>query len=161
MSQRLRQAILQRDYARLDESGLDAAQVTRYLSVLARLAAVDDVSVGEHVLVERIAEFLGASEEHLARAFLTAEDRAVSTAALLAGIPDRGLRVCLLRDAYRIAAADHEITPSESEQLASLAAGLGLTVPVAADVRMLALQEVRIQREFHALVRQAEAEQGP
>jgi len=160
MSQRLRQAILQRDYARLDEAGLDAEQVTRYLAVLARLASVDDVSVGEHVLVERIAEFLGASEEHLARAFLTAEDRAVSTRALLAGIADPGLRLCLLRDAYRIAAADHEITSPENEQLAGLAEGLGLAPAVAADVRMLALHEVRIQREFHALVRQAEAEPG-
>jgi uncharacterized tellurite resistance protein B-like protein len=156
LSQRIRQAILQRDYARLDEAGLDAEQLTRYLAVLARLAALDDVSVGEHLLVERIAEFLGVKEEGLARAFLVAEDRGVTTGSLLQGVTDRGLRVCLLRDAYRIATADREITPGELTELGVIASGLGIPAEVAAEIRTIALQEQMLQREFAALVRRSE-----
>ena len=156
MSQRIRQAILQRDYARLDEAGLDAEQLTRYLAVLARLAALDDVSVGEHVLVERIAAFLGVKEDGLARGFLVAEDRNVSTGSLLNGITDKGLKLCLLRDAYRIATADREISAVELAELGLIASGLGIPAEVAAEIRTIALQEQMLQREFAALVRRAE-----
>jgi hypothetical protein len=124
--------------------------------VLARIAALEDVTVGEHVLVERIAAYLGVKEEGLARAFLVAEDRAVTTDSLLAGITDRGLRLCLLRDAYRIATADREISAGELAQLGAIASGLGIPAQVAQEIRTIALQEQVIQREFAALVRRAE-----
>jgi hypothetical protein len=156
LSQRIRQAILQRDYARLDEAGLDAEQLTRYLAVLARVAGLDEVSVGEHVLVERIAAYLGVKEEGLARAFLMAEDRSVGTGALLNGITDRGLKVCLLRDAFRIATADREISALELAELGVIASGLDIPAEVAGEIRTIALQEQMLQREFAALVRRSE-----
>lgn len=157
MTQRIRQAILQRDYGRLDGAGLDPEPVTRYLAVLARLAASDGISVGEHVLVERIADFLGADEATLARAFLLAEDRGASLEALVGRFEDRGLALCLLRDAHRVAAADRELTPAELVLLASIAEALGFPPAVAGEVRAIVLEEQRAQRAFTALVQRAAA----
>jgi hypothetical protein len=155
MTHRIRQAILQRDYGRLDEAGLEPEVLTRYLAALARLAAADGISVGEHVLVERIAAFLGVEEEVLARAFLLAEDRNVSLEALVGGIRDRGLALCLLRDAHRVAAADRELTPAELVVLSAIAEGLGFEAAVAAEVRAIVLEELRAQRAFAGLVQRA------
>lgn len=155
MTQRIRQAILQRDYGRLDDAGLEPEVLTPYLAVLARLAASDGISVGEHVLVERIAAFLGVEEEVLARAFLLAEDRTVSLERLVAGVKDRGLALCLLRDAYRVASVDRELTPAELVLLGSIAEGLGFQPAVAGEVRAIVLEELRAQRAFAALVQRA------
>lgn len=155
-SQRIRQAVLQRDYARLDGVGLDPEQLTRYVAVLVRVAALDDITVQEHVLVERIAAVLGLTEEGLARAFLIAEDRKVTTETLLAGLRDRGLRVCLLRDAYRLAAADLEVTAKEVDALGRIASALAIAPEVASEIRTIALQESALSREFSKIVRAAE-----
>ena len=155
-SQRIRQAILQRDYARLDGVGLDPEQLTRYVAVLVRVAALDDITVQEHVLVERIAAVLGLTEEGLARAFLIAEDRKVTTEALLGGLRDKGLRVCLLRDAYRLAAADLEVTAKEVDTLGRIASALAIPPEVASEIRTIALQESALNREFSKIVRAAE-----
>ncbi|MFO0581160.1 MAG: TerB family tellurite resistance protein [Anaeromyxobacter sp.] len=153
MTQRIRQAILQRDYGRLDDAGLEPEVITRYLAVLARLAAADGISMGEHLLVERIATFLGVAEDQLARAFLLAEDRGVSMEALVQAVsPDRALALCLLRDAYRVAAADRELTPAELVVITEIADVLGFEPVVVGEVKAIVYEEQRAQRGFASLM---------
>ena len=65
------------------------------------------------------------------------------------------MRLCLLRDAYRLAAADERFTESELRELELIARALAISSDTAAGVRNVAQEEARLQREFARLVREA------
>ena len=97
-----------------------------YLAALVRLAAADGLVDAEERVISEVATGLGLGPAAQGAARLRAGDRAVDTAVLVGGVRDNGLRVCLLRDAYRVAAADGHVSPAELEELGRLAAVLGV-----------------------------------
>ena len=97
-----------------------------YLAALVRLAAIDGVAEPEELVIAEAAAGLGLDASAVDAARQRAADRAVDTESLVAGVRDRGLRVCLLRDAYRLAAADGQVTTAEMGELARLASVLGV-----------------------------------
>jgi hypothetical protein len=97
-----------------------------YLAALVRLSAVDGVAEPEELVIAEAAAGLGLDREAVEAARRRAADRTVQTESLVAGVRDPGLRVCLLRDAYRLAAADGQVTLAEMGELARLASVLGV-----------------------------------
>jgi hypothetical protein len=97
-----------------------------YLAALVRLAAIDGVTEPEELVIAEAAAGLGLDRAAVEEARRRASDRAVQTESLVAGVRDPGLRVCLLRDAYRLAAADGQVTLAEMGELARLASVLGV-----------------------------------
>jgi signal-transduction protein with cAMP-binding, CBS, and nucleotidyltransferase domain len=103
-----------------------------YLAALVRLAAADGLVDAEERVISEVATGLGLGPAAQGAARRRAGDRAVDTAVLVGGVRDDGLRVCLLRDAYRVAAADGHVSPAELEELGRLAAVLGVPPVTAA-----------------------------
>ncbi|MGA8890953.1 MAG: TerB family tellurite resistance protein, partial [Anaeromyxobacteraceae bacterium] len=97
-----------------------------YLAALLRLAAVDGMVDEEERIIRSAAAGLGLDLEAEIAARRRASDSRVDTAVLVGGVRDDGLRVCLLRDAYRVAAADGHVSPAELEELGRLASVLGV-----------------------------------
>lgn len=102
-----------------------------YLAALVRLAAVDGAVDAEERVIAEVAAGLGLEPSSVRAARRRAADRAVDTAVLVGGVRDNGLRVCLLRDAYRVAAADGHVSAAELEELGRLAGVLGVPAGVA------------------------------
>ncbi len=97
-----------------------------YLAALVRLAAIDGVTEPEELVIAEAAAGLGLDRAAVEDARRRAADRTVQTESLVSGVRDPGLRVCLLRDAYRLAAADGQVTLAEMGELARLASVLGV-----------------------------------
>ena len=136
-------------------SVLSRDQVTNYLAVLVRLASVDGIDDEERSFVQRAAASLGLQPDLADIAGKFVADPSITSESLIEGIRDPGLRLCLLRDAYRLAAADGNFSETEIGELAHIARALGIHNGLAAQVRTVALQEARLHREFAALVRAA------
>ncbi len=151
------EAILTRDFTPEGTSALTGDEVASYLAVLVRLAALDGIQGGESEFVYRAAACLGvqAALADIAGQFVA--DPSLASEALIARIRDPGLRLCLLRDAYRLAAIDGRFSAEEVGELTRIAGALGIDPALAIDVRAIALEEVRLHREFAALVRSARA----
>jgi len=145
------------DYTLRGDERPSSEDVSSYLGVLVRLAALDGLEVSEKTFVQRVGAALGIDCEVAVHAHQLADDESVSTEALVARIRDKGLRLCLLRDAYRLAAVDSVVSDSEIRELAVIAKALGIERNSAAAVRSIALQEVRLQREFAKMVSEARA----
>jgi hypothetical protein len=151
------EAILTRDFTPEGSSALTGEEVASYLAVLVRLSALDGIQSGEPEFVYRAAACLGvqAAMADIAGQFVA--DPALSSEGLIARIHDPGLRLCLLRDAYRVAAIDGRFSAEEVGELTRIAGALGIDPGMAIDVRAIALEEIRLHREFAGLVRSARA----
>lgn len=151
------EAMLTRDFTPGGSVALTGEGVASYLAVLVRLAALDGIQGGEPEFVHRAAACLGvqAAMADIAGQFVA--DPSLSSEELIARIRDPGLRLCLLRDAYRLAATDGTFSPEEIGELARIPAALGIDHSTAAEVRAIALMEIRVHREFAGLVRAARA----
>jgi len=150
------EAVLTGDYTQKGVP-LSRDDIANYLSVLVRLAALDGFEVAEKNFIHRAAAALGLEADLARNAHKLVDDKAISTETLVARIQDKGLRLCLLRDAYRLAAADEVISPSEIRELATIAKALGIDHRAASAVRSIALQEARLQGEFTKMVSAARA----
>ena len=151
------EALLTRDSTLEGAEPLSRDEISNYIVVLVRLAALDGFDVTEKNFIHRTAACLGLHPDLARNAHKFAGDPSVRTEELVARIRDRGLRLCLLRDAYRLAAADGMVSPAEIGELANIAKALQIDHGSAASVRSMALQEARIQREFAQLVKSARA----
>ncbi len=149
------EAILTRDYTLDGATTLTTEDLANYLAVLVRLAAVDGVATAEAAFVRRAAASVGLLPDLADIAGRFVADPSLSSEALIARIQDPGLRVCLLRDAYRLAAADGVLTEPEIAELHHIAGALGIPHGLASEVRSIALQESRLHRAFAELVRGA------
>jgi len=151
------EAILTRDFTPEGSSALTGEEVASYLAVLVRLAALDGIQGGETEFVYRAAACLGVQSAMADIAGQFVADPALTSEGLIARIRDPGLRLCLLRDAYRLAALDGRFSAEEVGELTRIAAALGIDPGMAIDVRAIALEEIRLHREFAGLVRSARA----
>lgn len=132
----------------------DPAQVgpdglVRYLGALLRVAALDGVAPEQGAFVSGVIAELGLDERSVERAWRLAGDRAIPTAKLIGGVRDGGLRICLLRDAYQVAAVDGTVTTGELEELRALAATLGVgseTATVLGEIFSVAPRGAREER---------------
>ena len=149
------EAILTRDFTPEGTAALTGEDVASYLAVLVRLAALDGIQGGESEFVYRAAACLGvqAALADIAGQFVA--DPGLSSEALISRIRDPGLRLCLLRDAYRLAAIDGRFSEEEVGELTRIAGALGIDPGMSIDVRAIALEEIRLHREFAVLVRTA------
>jgi hypothetical protein len=149
------EAILTRDFTPEGTAALTGEDVASYLAVLVRLAALDGIQGGESEFVYRAAACLGvqAALADIAGQFVA--DPGLSSEALISRIGDPGLRLCLLRDAYRLAAIDGRFSEEEVGELTRIAGALGIDPGMSIDVRAIALEEIRLHREFAVLVRTA------
>ncbi|MGA8890828.1 MAG: hypothetical protein WB493_04615 [Anaeromyxobacteraceae bacterium] len=149
------EAILTRDFTPEGTAALTGEDVASYLAVLVRLAALDGIQGGESEFVYRAAACLGvqAALADIAGQFVA--DPGLTSEALISRIRDPGLRLCLLRDAYRLAAIDGRISEEEVGELTRIAGALGIEPGTSIDVRAIALEEIRLHREFAVLVRAA------
>jgi uncharacterized tellurite resistance protein B-like protein len=149
------EAILTRDFTPEGSADLTGEEVASYLAVLVRLSALDGIQAGEPEFVYRVAACLGvqAAMADIAGQFVA--DPSLTSESLIARIRDPGLRLCLLRDAYRIAAIDGRFSEEEVGELTRIARALGIDAAVAIEVRAIALEETRLHREFAVLVRAA------
>jgi AcrR family transcriptional regulator len=149
------EAILTRDFTPEGSAALTGEEVASYLAVLVRLAALDGIQGGEPDYVYRAAACLGvqAALADIAGQFVA--DPALTSESLIARIRDPGLRICLLRDAFRLAAIDGRFSEEEVGELTRIASALGIEPGVADGVRAIALEETRLHREFALLVRGA------
>jgi hypothetical protein len=151
------EAVLMRDYLVDQAPALTGEEVWTYLAVLTRLASFDGVTRDEVSFIGRAAASLGLPPDAARNAHKIVVDRAIPTEKLVERIADPGLRLCLLRDAYRLAAADERFTESELRELELIARALAISSDTAAGVRNVAQEEARLQREFARLVREARA----
>jgi hypothetical protein len=151
------EAVLMRDYLVDQTPALTGDEVWSYIAVLTRLAALDGVTVDEARFVDRVGASLGLSPDAARNAHRIVADPSIPTEKLVERIRDRGMRLCLLRDAYLLATTDDRVTDSELRELTSIAGALGIAHQTAAEVRSVALEETRLQREFARLVREARA----
>lgn len=149
------EAVLTRDFTPEGAGVLSGEDAASYLAVLVRLAAVDGLDVEEVQFVHRAAACVGLQAELADIAGQFVADPGISSASLIARIRDPGLRLCLLRDAYRLAAADGIFSDQEIAELADIAGALGVDRAAAVEVRSIALQEARLHREFASMVRTA------
>jgi len=148
------EAFLTRDYAIDAAAPLSEDDVETYLAVLVRLASLDGFDVAEESFIHRVAASLGLNADEEARnAHKIAMTPSLSTSELVGRVHDGGLRLCLLRDAYRLAAADGSVSDSEIRELGVIAKALGISHASAAAVKAIALQEVRLHREFAQMVK--------
>jgi signal-transduction protein with cAMP-binding, CBS, and nucleotidyltransferase domain/tellurite resistance protein len=106
-----------------------------YLAAVVRLAAADGSVDAEERVISEVASDLGLGPAARAAARRRALDRAVGTEVLVGGVRDDDLRVGLLFDAYRVAAADGHVGPAELEELGRVAMILGVHPVGAASVR--------------------------
>jgi CBS domain-containing protein len=109
-----------------DPSRVGAAERQGYVAALVRIAALDGLTETEDRIVRAAAEGLGLDAAGLERAWQAATDLATPSDRLIGSLRDGGLRACLIRDAYRIAAADGTVSRGEVEELARLAEFLGV-----------------------------------
>jgi hypothetical protein len=149
------EAILTRDFSPEGAVELDRDEVANYLAVLVRLAGMDGLDTGEKDFVLRAAACLGVHAEMAEIAGQFVANPSITTESLIKRIADRGLRLCLLRDAYRLAAADGRFSDTEIGELAGISRALGIANATATEVKAIALQESRLHREFAGLVRSA------
>ncbi len=155
METRVSEGLQMRDYVLDTATGLTTEDVSTYLALLRRLAAIDGFSAPEKRFIHRLATSLGLDPDLARNAHNIVADPAVPTEKLVERIRDPGLRLCLLRDAYRLAAADDSFSEAELRELSVISGALGITNGTAAAVRSLALQESRVEREFARLVSEA------
>jgi transcription initiation factor TFIIIB Brf1 subunit/transcription initiation factor TFIIB len=148
------EAVLMREYLVDQVPPLTGDEVWTYLAILTRLAALNGVTADEAKFIDRAAASLGLTPDVARSAHRVVVDKAVPTEKLVERIRDPALRLCLLRDAYRLAAADDKVTDAELRELGAIARALGLTEHTADQVRNVALQETALQREFARLVRE-------
>jgi hypothetical protein len=151
------EAVLMRDYLVDQTPALTGEEVWTYLAVLTRLASLDGVTRDEVRFIGRAAAALGLPPDVAHSAHRIVVDRAVPTEKLVERIRDPGLRLCLLRDAYRLAAADDRVTDAEIRELEVIARALGIAQQTATEVRGVAQEETRLQREFARLVKEVRA----
>lgn len=147
------------------EYGIDALKIiaredlAHYLGVLMRVARIGEVSLQERDLAVPIARLLGATEEQTMEAIKLADDDSVSLAELVAPLEHGVTKLCLFRDACRMACADGVVVVEESEILQRLASELGLETELAAEIS----EQVKVawftQSEFLELLRK-EADRG-
>jgi tellurite resistance protein len=157
MDPRISEAVITRDYTLKGIVPLPADDVSNYLAVLARLAALDGFNVAEEDFIHRVAACLGLDPGLARRAGEVAGEPSIPADQLVERIRDDGLKLCLLRDAYRLAAADSSFSAPEIRELGAIARALGIDSATAAAVKAIALQEARLQGEFAQLVRSARA----
>lgn len=154
---RLHEASPETDPASDGAAALTVEEASAYLAVLERLAALEGLAPPEQAFLGRVAMSLGLGPEAVRGAGELLVDVEVPTATLVGRLEDPGLRLCLLRDAYRLAAVDGAVSDAELRGLSAVVEALGLPHGTAAAVRSLALQESRLEREFARLVREARA----
>ena len=106
-----------------------------YLATVVRLAAANGLADAEERVISEVASDLGLGPAAEVSARRRALDRAVGTEVLVGGVRDDDLRVGLLFDAYRVAAADGHVSPAELEELGRVAAILGVHPVGASSVR--------------------------
>jgi len=157
METRVTEALLMRDCAVDGGSGLTGDEISAYLAVLGRLAALDGFHAAEKRFIHRLAASLGLDPDVARNAHKLVADPAIPTEKLVERIKDPGVRLCLLRDAYRLAEADESFSDAELRELSVIATSLKIAQATAAAVRSVALQEARIRREFARLAREARA----
>lgn len=102
-----------------------------YLAVLMRVGRVGDLSVQERNLAVPIAHDLQARESETLEALQLAESSA-SLEELVQRLEHPSVRLCLYRDACRMALADGLVDEPESKMLEQLAVALGLDRPTSA-----------------------------
>jgi hypothetical protein len=127
------------------------AELRAYLAALARLAGIDGLSPEEAAFISTAALALGLPESLAREACREALDPAVSGASLAGRLRDRRLRLCLLRDAVRLAAVDGTISPAEARELEEIEGALRLG-PAGVRLRELALREAALERDLEALL---------
>jgi hypothetical protein len=149
------EAILARDYTLDGSAVLGREEMSNYLAVLVRLAALDGLDVEESSFVQRAAASLGLQPDLADIAGKFIADPSLSSEEFIGRIRDPGLRLCLLRDSYRLAAADGVFSDAEMRELRVIADCLGIDHHTAAEVRTIALHESRLHREFARMVRAA------
>lgn len=115
-----------------DPSQVGPEDLVRYLGALLRIAAFDGVAAEQEAFVRRAVADLGLDDAAVERARRLAADSSIATETLIRDVRDGGLRVCLLRDAYQVAAVDGTVTTAEIEELGALAAALGVGSEAAA-----------------------------
>jgi tellurite resistance protein len=134
---------------------LAASDAASYLAVLIRLAKLGGLEASEEEYLRRAASALGIDADLALTSRRIVGDEAVSTTALVERIRDPGLRVCLLRDAYRLAGADGTVAYDERQELGIIAEALGIDRSAASAVKAIALQEARLHQEFSLLLQRA------
>jgi hypothetical protein len=146
-----------RDHVIGGPAARSSEEITTYLAVLTRLAALDGFHDLEKTFINRAATQLGIHPDAAHRAHQVVADPKIPTGALVERIRDPGLRLCLLRDAYLLAAADDVYSEAELRELSVIAAALGIAQDSASAVRHLVMREARLQLEFARLVREVRA----
>lgn len=147
------------------EYGIDALKIlaredlAHYLGVLMRVARIGEVSLLERDLAVPIARLLGATEEQTMKAINLADDDSLGLGDLVAPLKHRVTRLCLFRDACRMACADGVVVVEESEILQQLAGQLGLDPDLAGEISDQVKVAWFTQNAFLELVRK-EAERA-
>lgn len=125
---------MERDYGVEALEIISQEDLARYLGVLMRVARIGEVSLHERDLAIPIARLLGASEEQTRRAIVLADDEKLGLDEFAAAIHHPVSRLCLFRDACRMACADGVVGMEESQILRCLAEALGMDDGLATDI---------------------------
>jgi hypothetical protein len=136
---------------REDRQGPAAGELRDYLAVLARLAGLDGLTTEEAEFVSTAALALGLPESLAEEACRTAAVPGNTGASLSARLVDRRLRLCLLRDAVRLAAVDGVVSPDEARELEQIQGALGLG-QAGVEIRLLAEREAALERDLERLL---------
>lgn len=155
MKLKINEVVLARDYCLEDASGIAEADVVSYLATLRRVAALGGISPSERKLHALLVSYLGISPRLVGKAARLASSRAISTQALLSKIKDVGFRICLLRDAYRMALADGKVDDVEASALREIGRAVDLPAGLVNQIKQCVDQELAIQSRFAELVRRA------
>lgn len=137
MSARVEGTVLRRGYRLEEPAALKRELQVGYLAALLRIAGIDGVSEEQGRFVERAAADLGLDAEGIQQARERAGDASVPTERFLERLADGGLKACLVRDAYLVAAVDGDVAEGELEALESLADALGVGAGTVEAVRSL------------------------
>lgn len=152
---KLNKAILQRDYFIDPATDLSASEVVAYLAALFRVAAVGGVTPDEKEFEELLTSHLGVSATTVRRARSKASESSLATEVLVAEIGDSVFRVCLFRDALRMAMADKRFTRGERRIVRELGAAVGLSQRQLDEVTAIVREQMDLDSRFARVLRAA------
>jgi hypothetical protein len=129
--------ILRRDYFVPVDKDIEPDVVVNYLAVLFRVAAIGGITREEEDLQKIIVAALGIDDAIVGKARAKASDPSVTVDKLLLSIVSNSLRICVYRDAYRVALADGVVTRDEASQLDQVGEALKIPPGMQGEIRIL------------------------
>lgn len=144
--------VIDREYGRSFIEKLRGEDVARYLGILMRVARIGEVSVEERNLAVPIAGYLEATQGEQMAALGYADNPDLSLRELVAALGEPVARLCLYRDACRMALADGEVDLEENRFLDELSRALELDGQTRAHIEELVRRLWQVQDEFLALL---------